>query len=39
MDINAWARRFWSEQASYWRRQGDIAYAEYCETMIASWQP
>ncbi len=30
------ARYFW-EQAEYWRRQGDSAYAERCETRAGQW--
>lgn len=37
MSIDEQARRFWSEQANYWRRQRDHAYAAYCESMLAGW--
>lgn len=30
------ARYFW-EQAEYWRRQGDNAYADYCDNRAGEW--
>lgn len=31
------AREYWSEQAEYWRGQGDATYAQRCEENLAEW--
>lgn len=37
-DVNSQARAYLSQQANYWRAQGDECYARECEAEMEKWQ-